>query len=180
MLQSMRSQRVGHDWVTELNWTDMHSELHFSICEWSYNLYSIAWSTGIHVYTFAWLSALTVIDYGSDLQTPDSFTLQPRRDCLNHRILCIYHKNSSYHSVTWQLTVYSQNGMIDSWGPSTALSSCLANYLWGKASLFKIIDSIRWVQLKHESMPLIYSYCNVEIWCDLFIYFYLFFSIYFY
>ena len=22
MLQSMRLQRVGHDWVTELNWTD--------------------------------------------------------------------------------------------------------------------------------------------------------------
>ena len=24
MLQSMGSQRVGHDWVTELNWTDGH------------------------------------------------------------------------------------------------------------------------------------------------------------
>ena len=23
MLQSMRSQRVGHDWVTELNWTEL-------------------------------------------------------------------------------------------------------------------------------------------------------------
>ena len=33
VLQSMGSQRVGHDWVTELNWTDRHS-LYFHILFW--------------------------------------------------------------------------------------------------------------------------------------------------
>ena len=29
MLQSMGSQRVGHDWATELNWTDQSTTLYF-------------------------------------------------------------------------------------------------------------------------------------------------------
>ena len=32
MLQSMGSQRVGHDWATELNWTEDLSEYGFSSC----------------------------------------------------------------------------------------------------------------------------------------------------
>ena len=31
MLQSLGSQRVGHDWVTDLNWTDIDVTLNISI-----------------------------------------------------------------------------------------------------------------------------------------------------
>ena len=34
VLRFMRSQRVGHDWVTELNWTECH--LSINIIYWSY------------------------------------------------------------------------------------------------------------------------------------------------
>ena len=36
MLQSMGSQRVGHDWATELNWTDVNICYYFYKKEWPY------------------------------------------------------------------------------------------------------------------------------------------------
>ena len=32
VLQSLGSQRIGHDWATELNWTEPHLALSFSFC----------------------------------------------------------------------------------------------------------------------------------------------------
>ena len=52
MLQSMGSQRVGHDWATELNWTELYFHSHLLTVTYIYTSFIQIWFKLNHVSIF--------------------------------------------------------------------------------------------------------------------------------